>query len=477
MKQADDASNDVLQTCSAQIIVSILIVVFLFYVQTIVSEFSQQFIPESTAVFGGLFAGGLHALSGPDHLAAILPLILGKNWANAAFYGSTWGLGHSLSSSMLGALGYFLKDSFLKKQLLPQLTTLADYAVGITLIIIGIMGVLESQHESGEAGSEEAIHVVPIAAVSVERDDGCDDDDDGDRITSKHRHDCEESGMTIYAESINMNTAIGVAETSNNTARNGRQLAISATIFANGFLLGLSWDGLPSLAPTLTLGTCQTLLCFLLAYCAGTVATIGGASVAIAASTKWLSGVTSADLPKRLSFTSSLCAIGIGFLWILQSLMVLLDVTEDEGDRWTTGLFSVSRCLFGVIVLGSPMAVVGYVLLRMMKSGGTIISGISDGWRSMLGAWPMAATRSRKLSDASGKREEEGTDEEDHPAIPARLASATTTTTTTVTHRNNASVEQPPHYAPSHAVRSSYAGSASSHITQRRPLANLVYTV
>ena len=473
--ESDTSSKGVLETCSAQIIFSILFCAFLFYIQTIVSEFSQQFIPESTAVFGGLFAGGLHALSGPDHLAAILPLILGKHWLNAAFYGSTWGLGHGLSSCMLGALGYFLKDSFMKKQLLPQLTTLADYAVGITLIIIGIMGVLESQHEAGEAEPEETARAVPMAAASVERHE--DYDDEGDRIASKHRHDCERGGTTtIYAESVHTNTVIEVAGTSNTIAQNGRQFAISATIFANGFLLGLSWDGLPSLAPTLTLGTCQTLVCFLLAYCAGTVATIGGASVAIAASTKWLSAVTSVDLPKRLSFTSSLCAVVIGFLWILQSLVALLDVTEDEGDRWTTGLFSVSRCLFGVVVLGSPMAVVGYVLLRMMKSGGAVIAGLTDGWRALVGACAVIApSRGRKLSDASGKRDGEGTASDDLPT--SHSPTRTSGSSTTPVHRTNTALPHAHVTTVSSPTRIHPTGSLSSHITQRRPLANLVYTV
>ena len=41
----------------------------------------------NTALFatvgGGILAGGLHAVSGPDHLAALLPRIMGKTWANA----------------------------------------------------------------------------------------------------------------------------------------------------------------------------------------------------------------------------------------------------------------------------------------------------------------------------------------------------------------------------------------------------------
>ena len=368
--------NVVDAACSpaAQIIISVITICFLFYVQMVVSEFSGRYFTESTAVFGGLFAGGLHALSGPDHLAAILPLILGKGLMNSAFFGCTWGCGHGLSSALLATLGFFLKDSFIRKQIIPQLTTLADYAVGITLIIIGIMGVLELQHIVVD---EMTTHAVPVPMATVEMEN------DSEQFSQKSVHENEK--ISLYAENVtNVTSYQGyeVAQQQNGSC-NGRQMAIAVTTFANGFLLGLSWDGLPSLAPTLTLQTWQTLLCFVIAYFMGTVLTIGSASVAIAASTKWLSNVTSVDLPKRLSMTSSLCAICIGFLWVLQSLLLLFDVPEDEGDLHD-GVFSVSRCLFGVVVCGSPLAIVGWVLLRMMKNGHVILSSMNNGWRTLL---------------------------------------------------------------------------------------------
>ena len=361
---------------AAQIIISIITICFLFYVQIVLSDFSARYFTESTAVYGGLFAGGLHALSGPDHLAAILPLILGKGLLNSAFFGCTWGCGHGLSSTLLATLGFFLKDSFIRKQIIPQLTTLADYAVGITLIIIGIMGVLEVQQIEVE---EMATHAVPVPMASAEIEN------DSEQMQQKSTH-----GM-LFAETVtNMTSYQGYEVAQQSGSCNSRQIAIAVTTFANGFLLGLSWDGLPSLAPTLTLQTWQTLICFVLAYFMSTVVTIGGASVAIAASTKWLSKVTSVDLPKRLSMTSSLCAICIGFLWVLQSLLLLFDVPEDEGDLHDN-VFSVSRCLFGVVVCGSPLAIVGWVLLRMMKNGHAILTSMKNGWQAII--FNLSATR------------------------------------------------------------------------------------
>lgn len=51
---------------------------------------------------GGVLAGGLHAVSGPDHLAALLPRIMGQKWHNSMRIGATWGLGHGFSATVIG---------------------------------------------------------------------------------------------------------------------------------------------------------------------------------------------------------------------------------------------------------------------------------------------------------------------------------------------------------------------------------------
>ena len=55
-----------------------------------------------STVGGGLLAGGLHAISGPDHLAALLPRIMGKKWHSSMRIGATWGLGHGFSATVIG---------------------------------------------------------------------------------------------------------------------------------------------------------------------------------------------------------------------------------------------------------------------------------------------------------------------------------------------------------------------------------------
>ena len=141
-----------------QIILGLSVVGTLFYFQSLASEYAKTILGAASVFGGGALSGGLHALSGPDHLAAILPFILGQKWYKAAYFGCVWGLGHGLTASVLGAFGYYVKDSLLGYKLLPQLANLADYAVGITLIIIGLMGLHESQQEehSSEHSTEHS---------------------------------------------------------------------------------------------------------------------------------------------------------------------------------------------------------------------------------------------------------------------------------------------------------------------------------
>ena len=109
----------------------------------------------NSAIIGGILSGSLHALTGSDHLAALLPLIFGKRWWQGCFYGCIWGLGHGLTSGAIGLFSYTLKSYFVKTtQLFEQFGYVIDAIVGITLVVIGIMGMYEASHdESNDSNS------------------------------------------------------------------------------------------------------------------------------------------------------------------------------------------------------------------------------------------------------------------------------------------------------------------------------------
>ena len=106
-------------------------------------------------LIGGLFAGFLHVLMGPDHLAAVAPsaALRGRDaWRS----GLRWGIGHSSGVLCVG----------IALILLRQLVDISKYAwigerfVGVALIAIGIWGirVLMNNRELSLTASGQSHH-------------------------------------------------------------------------------------------------------------------------------------------------------------------------------------------------------------------------------------------------------------------------------------------------------------------------------
>jgi hypothetical protein len=58
----------------------------------------------------GLIAGGLHTLTGPDHLAALAPLCIGRSRLQSFSVGALWGCGHDAGQILFGLIFLSLKD-------------------------------------------------------------------------------------------------------------------------------------------------------------------------------------------------------------------------------------------------------------------------------------------------------------------------------------------------------------------------------
>lgn len=87
-----------------------------------------------TAV-AGMFAGSVHVLSGPDHLAAIAPLASDarrQHWKS----GALWGFGHSSGVLVVGLLALLFKDWLP----IDALSSWSEWIVGFTLVAIGLWG-------------------------------------------------------------------------------------------------------------------------------------------------------------------------------------------------------------------------------------------------------------------------------------------------------------------------------------------------
>eukprot|EP00250_Pteridium_aquilinum_P004203 c14430_g1_i1 orf=376-1530(+) len=89
----------------------------------------------------GLMAGCLHTLTGPDHLAALAPLSIGRTKLESVAVGALWGCGHDAGQVIFGSLFLLLKG----KLHIEVLRTWGARVVGMTLIAIGIIGIREAQ--------------------------------------------------------------------------------------------------------------------------------------------------------------------------------------------------------------------------------------------------------------------------------------------------------------------------------------------
>lgn len=100
----------------------------------------------------GLATGIFHTLCGPDHLAGLAPLSIGRGRMAAAALGALWGFGHSTGQMILGLVFALLKDKF--NDFMPALDKWSAYIVPMTLITIGVVGIYENY--SNKPHEEEA---------------------------------------------------------------------------------------------------------------------------------------------------------------------------------------------------------------------------------------------------------------------------------------------------------------------------------
>jgi ABC-type nickel/cobalt efflux system permease component RcnA len=86
--------------------------------------------------WSGLLAGSVHVVTGVDHLAALLPLSVGRR-LRAVGTGVRWGLGHSAGVVLVGLLAVALKERFD----VHAAGAWGERLVGVVLIAIGALGI------------------------------------------------------------------------------------------------------------------------------------------------------------------------------------------------------------------------------------------------------------------------------------------------------------------------------------------------
>ena len=208
-----------------------------------------------------------------------------------------------MSATLLGIAGFLFKKGVRLSgvfataatggegsfDLLHHAGSFMELAIGISLIVIGLLGIKEAREW-------ESPDDVPIACDLLE------ESTDGKNLVKT-------SGVTSSPQSLSS------AVTPTSLAISPPNPAKRAVLF-NGILHGFSWDGAPSLAPAVAISTLRGSLTFLLSYALGTMAAMALATTIIGEGTRRAAGkLDRPDLPRDLSVASSFLALIVGVVW------------------------------------------------------------------------------------------------------------------------------------------------------------------
>jgi hypothetical protein len=130
------------------------------------------------SLFAGIFAGIIHVISGPDHLAAVAPLAAdgdSRHWRT----GLQWGFGHTAGVVLIALLLLLLREQLP----LHLISAYSERVVGFSLIAVGGWGIWRASRATlpshshagasfamgtihGLAGSSHLFGVLPALAFS-----------------------------------------------------------------------------------------------------------------------------------------------------------------------------------------------------------------------------------------------------------------------------------------------------------------------
>lgn len=220
------------------------------------------------ALMAGLVAGLVHVWSGPDHLAAVAPLSVRRtrHWWAA---GVRWGVGHSSGVLFIGLAALFFREALP----LDSLSLLAERAVGLVLIAIGIWGI--------RTVFSERVHSHPHTHEG---------------INHAHFH-------------------VHESETAHAPRETGRHVHTHAAI-AIGTLHGIAGSShFIGVLPALAFPDMWATITYLVAYGVGTVVGMAAFSTVIASLQGWRTFAGPIGY-RRLMCGCSCGALGIGVYWI-----------------------------------------------------------------------------------------------------------------------------------------------------------------
>ncbi len=217
-------------------------------------------------IFTALFAGFLHVLAGPDHLAAVSPLAI-ETKKSGWLIGLKWGVGHTAGVFLVGFL------VLLFREIIPidLVSSVSERIVGIILIGIGLYGL--------RTAFRNKLHI------------------------HEHKHDqVNHFHFHLHKKDI--------------PHQNKKAHFHSHTALAIGVIHGLAGSShLLGVLPALALPTKEEAAVYLVSFGVGTIAAMIGFSHVLGIVAYKFENI-GAVFYRRLSYIFSFSAIGIGIYWI-----------------------------------------------------------------------------------------------------------------------------------------------------------------
>jgi len=137
-------------------------VIALLYITSGVENLSHRMADVLTssspvvALITGLAVGTLHTFAGPDHLAGLAPLVIGQRRSTLAAFGlgALWGSGHATGQVLIGVACLMVRFGLVKMAWAPAMGQVSGVLVGVSLILIGLLGFNEVRNWDDEADKE-----------------------------------------------------------------------------------------------------------------------------------------------------------------------------------------------------------------------------------------------------------------------------------------------------------------------------------
>jgi ABC-type nickel/cobalt efflux system permease component RcnA len=226
----------------------------------------------------GILAAIIHVLSGPDHLAAVGPLVIQKN-NRSWIIGFAWAMGHIAGMTLIGTLFYYFRNFIPIEFISGQ----SEKIVGLILIVIGLWVFYKLTYKTKNKHSHIHIHQDKSGSVYAHYHPH----EHTNQESHEHKHSSKQS---VYA------------------------------VFGIGTLHGFAGiSHLVSLLPTLAFAKQSSAIMYLSGFAVGTIIAMVFFSIVLGViSLK----VTNKGTHKTYGYLNALAAsiaILVGIFWIYQS--------------------------------------------------------------------------------------------------------------------------------------------------------------